>query len=168
MDSNQLYLFKNRRFLPIFIVQFCGCLNDSIIKNALIILITFKIAQSLTIAPYMLVMLANVLFIAPFVLFASLAGQIADRYERTIIVRIIKSTEIGIILLSAYGFYSVNLVVLFVALTLMGIHSTFFGPIKYSVLPDQLKKNENYLYPYFTAIWAKGTTRRTGKRGAYE
>ena len=87
-------------------------------------------------------MLANVLFIAPFVLFASLAGQIADRYERTIIVKIIKSTEIGIILLSAYGFYNVNLVILFVALTLMGIHSTFFGPIKYSVLPDQLKKQE--------------------------
>jgi len=142
MDSNQLYLFKDRRFLPIFIVQFCGCLNDSVLKNALIILITFKIANSLTIAPYMLVMLANVLFIAPFVLFASLAGQIADRYERTIIVKIIKSAEIGIVFLSAYGFYSVNLVVLFVALTLMGIHSTFFGPIKYSVLPDQLKKQE--------------------------
>lgn len=142
MDSNQLYLFKNRRFLPIFIVQFCGCLNDSILKNALIILITFKIAGSLTIAPYMLVMLANVLFIAPFVLFASLAGQIADRYERTIIVQLIKFIEIGIVCLSAYGFYSVNLVILFIALTLMGIHSTFFGPIKYSVLPDQLKKQE--------------------------
>jgi acyl-[acyl-carrier-protein]-phospholipid O-acyltransferase/long-chain-fatty-acid--[acyl-carrier-protein] ligase len=105
MDSNQLYLFKDRRFLPIFIVQFCGCLNDSVLKNALIILITFKIANSLTIAPYMLVMLANVLFIAPFVLFASLAGQIADRYERTIIVKIIKSAEIGIVFLSAYGFF---------------------------------------------------------------
>ena len=142
MESNQLYLFKDKRFLPIFIVQFCGCLNDSIIKNALIILITFKIAESLSVAPYMLVMLANVLFIAPFVLFASLAGQVADRYERSKIVKIIKSIEIGIILLSAYGFYNTNLIILFVALTLMGIHSTFFGPIKYSVLPDQLKKEE--------------------------
>ena len=142
MGSNQLYLFKDKRFLPIFIVQFCGCLNDSIIKNALIILITFKIAESLSVAPYMLVMLANVLFISPFVLFASLAGQIADRYERSKIVKIIKSIEIGIILLSAYGFYNVNLVILFISLTMMGIHSTFFGPIKYSVLPDQLKKEE--------------------------
>ena len=142
MGSNQLYLFKDKRFLPIFIVQFCGCLNDSIIKNALIILITFKIAESLSIAPYMLVMLANVLFIAPFVLFASLAGQVADRYERSKIVKIIKSIEVGIILLSTYGFYNENLIILFVALTLMGIHSTFFGPIKYSVLPDQLKKEE--------------------------
>jgi acyl-[acyl-carrier-protein]-phospholipid O-acyltransferase/long-chain-fatty-acid--[acyl-carrier-protein] ligase len=142
MDSNQNYLFKDKRFLPIFIVQFCGCLNDSILKNALIILITFKLASSLTVAPYMLVMLANVALVAPFILFASLAGQIADRYERSIVVKVIKCAEVGIILLSAYGFYLTNLAILFTSLALMGIHSTFFGPVKYSVLPDQLKKEE--------------------------
>ncbi len=142
MDSNQLYLFKDRRFLPIFIIQFCGCLSDSILKNALITLITFKLAESLKVAPYTLVMLANVLFIAPFVLFASLAGQIADRYERSNLVKIIKSLEVVIVFISAYGFYNINLTILFFALTLMGVHSTFFGPIKYSVLPDQLKKGE--------------------------
>jgi acyl-[acyl-carrier-protein]-phospholipid O-acyltransferase/long-chain-fatty-acid--[acyl-carrier-protein] ligase len=142
MGSNQLYFFKDKRFLPIFIVQFCGCLNDNILKNALIILITFKISENLSVPPYILVMLANVLFISPFVIFASLAGQIADRYERSKIVRIIKFLEIAIILLSAYGFYNENLIILFFALTVMGIHSTFFGPIKYSVLPDHLKKEE--------------------------
>ncbi len=142
MDSNQSYLLKDRRFLPIFIVQSCGALNDSILKNALIILVTFKLALTVDTAPYILVMLANVLFITPFILFASLAGQIADRYERTILVKIIKFIEIIIALISAYGFYYNNLIILFSALTLMGIHSTFFGPIKYSVLPDQLKKNE--------------------------
>lgn len=142
MDSNQFYLFKDRRFLPIFLVQFCGCLNDGILKNALIILITFKLAGDVTVAPYILVMLANVIFIAPFIFFASLAGQIADRYERSTIVKIIKAIEIGIVLLSSYGFYINNLYILFTCIALMGIHSTFFGPIKYSVLPDKLKKNE--------------------------
>lgn len=142
MDSNQFYLFKDRRFLPIFLVQFCGCLNDGILKNALIILITFKLAGDVTVSPYILVMLANVIFIAPFIFFASLAGQIADRYERSTIVKIIKAIEIGIVLLSSYGFYINNLYILFTCIALMGIHSTFFGPIKYSVLPDKLKKNE--------------------------
>ncbi|RTK92185.1 MAG: acyl-[ACP]--phospholipid O-acyltransferase [Rickettsiales bacterium] len=142
MASNQLYLFKDKRFLPIFLVQFCGCLNDSILKNALIILITFKLANDLDTPVYLLIMLANIIFILPFVLFASLAGQVADRYERTVIVKIIKAAEIGIILLSAYGFYITSLPVLFFCLALMGIHSTFFGPIKYSVLPDQMHKDE--------------------------
>ena len=65
MVSNQFYLFKDRRFLPIFLVQFLGCLNDGILKNALIILVTFKLANELTIEPYILVMLANTIFIAP-------------------------------------------------------------------------------------------------------
>jgi len=142
MESNQLYLFKDRRFLPIFIVQFCGCLNDSILKNALIILVTFKLANELLLPSYVLVMLANVIFIMPFVFLASLAGQIADRYERSTIVKIIKFIEIGIVAISVYGFYNTNLVVLFSCIAFMGIHSTFFGPIKYSVLPDKLRKDE--------------------------
>ncbi len=142
MNSNQFYLFKDRRFLPIFLVQFCGCLNDNILKNALIILVTFKLAKDLATPEYVLIMLANVIFILPFVLFASLAGQIADRYERTTIVKIIKFTEIGITLAAIYGFYTTNLVILFMCIGFMGIHSTFFGPIKYSVLPDHMKKEE--------------------------
>lgn len=142
MKSNQFYLFKDKRFLPIFIVQFCGCLNDSILKNALIILITFKLANELTIPSYILVMMANTVFILPFVLLASLAGQIADKYERSTIVKIIKIIEIGIVCASIYGFYNTNLFVLFSCIAAMGVHSTFFGPIKYSVLPDQLNKNE--------------------------
>ena len=101
MSSNQLYLFKDKRFLPIFIVQFCGCLNDSIIKNALIILITFKLASTLSIEPYILVMLANISFVAPFILFASLAGQLADKFERTNLAKIIKGAEIIIIAIIA-------------------------------------------------------------------
>lgn len=142
MDSNQFYLFKDRRFLPIFLVQFCGCLNDGILKNALIILITFKLVGELTVPPYILIMFANILFIAPFILCASIAGQVADRYERSIVVKIIKAIEIVLVLLSSYGFYSGNLYILFVCIFLLGMHSAFFGPIKYSVLPDKLKKEE--------------------------
>lgn len=142
MDPNQLYLFKDKRFLPIFIVQFCGCLNDGIIKNSLIILITYKLSNILGQSSYSLVLLANTLFVIPFVIFASLAGQIADRYERSTIVKIIKLLEIFIVLFAVYGFTNNNLVILFLCVASMGIHSTFFGPIKYSVLPDHLKKNE--------------------------
>ncbi|MGI4775976.1 MAG: MFS transporter, partial [Janthinobacterium lividum] len=139
---SKLYLFKDKRFLPIFIVQFCGCLNDSIIKNALIILVTFKLANILGTSSQFLVLLANALFILPFVLFASLAGQIADKYEKSLLVKIIKISEIAIVLFAAYGFLCNNLIILFSCVALMGVHSTFFGPIKYSVLPDHLKKQE--------------------------
>lgn len=142
MISNQTYLFKDRRFLPIFLVQFLGCLNDSILKNALIILVTYKISHELSYSAYLLVMLANIIFIAPFLIFASLAGQIADKYERANLVKIIKFAELGIISLSIYGFYHTDLFILFSCIGLMGVHSAFFGPIKYSVLPDHMKKDE--------------------------
>lgn len=142
METNQLYLFKDRRFLPIFLVQLFGCLNDSILKNALIILITYKISHELSSSIYFLIMLANVIFILPFVVFASIAGQVADKYERSSIVKIIKFAELAIVLIAAYGFYHNNLLILFLSIGLMGTHSSFFGPIKYSVLPDHMKKYE--------------------------
>ncbi|NRB10686.1 MAG: acyl-[ACP]--phospholipid O-acyltransferase [Rickettsiaceae bacterium] len=142
MESNQLYLFRDQRFLPIFIVQFCGALNDSILKSALIILIAFKLSTALSISAQYLILLANALFIMPFFVFASIAGQLADRYERSTLVKIIKLVEILIVAITIYGFINVNLIILFICLTLMGIHSTFFGPIKYSVLPDKLRQDE--------------------------
>lgn len=142
MKTNQLYLFKDRRFLPLFIIQFCGAFNDCILKNALIMLITFKLANSLTASPQMLVFFANVIFILPFVIFASLSGQLADKYERQTLIRIIKIIEVFIVMLSMYGFYHENLPILFTSIALMGIHSTFFGPIKFSAIPDHLKKEE--------------------------
>ncbi len=140
--TGQSYLFRDRRFLPIFLVQLFGCLNDSILKNSLIILITFKLANEIETEAHTLVMLANMCFIAPFFLFASLAGQIADKFERSHIAKIVKIFEIGIVLFSIYAFKQNNLNLLFLSITLLGIHSTFFGPIKYSVLPDKLRKNE--------------------------
>lgn len=142
MASDQLYLFKDRRFLPLFIVQFCGCLNDSILKNALIILVTYKLASTLDHPATTLVLLANIIFTMPFALFASIAGQLSDKYERATLVKIIKASEIAIVFFAIYGFAHENLWVLFTSIGLMGTHSTFFGPLKYSMLPDQLHKNE--------------------------
>jgi len=142
MKSNRLYLFKDMRFLPIFIVQFCGCLNDSILKNAIIILITYKLSTQLVDSTQLLVLVANAIFVLPFAIFASIAGQVADKYERSTIVKIIKLFELAIILFAVYGFINNNLVILFLSIFFMGVHSTFFGPIKYSVLPDHLQRNE--------------------------
>jgi len=123
-------------------VQFCGCLNDSILKNALIILITYKLSSKLGQSSQTLVLFANTIFTLPFILFASIAGQLADKYERTTIVKIIKLFEVIIVIFASFGFLHENITILFLCICLMGIHSTFFGPIKYSVLPDHLHKNE--------------------------
>ena len=142
MESNRLYLFRDIRFLPIFIIQFCGCFNDSVLKNALIILVTYQLSAQLSISAPILVLFANAIFVLPFVIFASIAGQISDKYERSSVVKIIKLFEIIIILFAIYGFIHTSLVILFLSILFMGIHSTFFGPIKYSVLPDHLNKSE--------------------------
>lgn len=142
MYLNQFQLLKDRRFLPIFIAQFCGCLNDSIIKSAVIILVTFKLSYVSEASSQNLVLLANALITLPFIIFASLAGQLADRFERSLLVKIIKLCEVIIIILAIYGFTSDGLLIPYICIGLLGIHSTFFGPIKYSVLPDHLEKHE--------------------------
>ncbi|MFY9589981.1 acyl-[ACP]--phospholipid O-acyltransferase [Rickettsia endosymbiont of Halotydeus destructor] len=142
MKSDKLYLFRDKRFLPNFIVQFCGCLNDNILKNALIILITYGLSNHLSEYSNILVLVANTIFVLPFIIFASIAGQVADKYERSYLVKIIKSCEIAIIGLAIYGFLHNSLLLLLLSICFMGIHSTFFGPIKYSVLPDHLNKDE--------------------------
>lgn len=142
MGIGKSCLFKDIRFLPIFLVQLCGCLNDCILKNALIIFITYKLSNEIDQSAHLLVLLTNTLFIVPFILFASLSGQVADRFERSTIVKIIKFVEIFIIAFAIYGFVHNNLIILMSSVAMMGIHSTFFGAIKYSVLPDHLHKNE--------------------------
>ncbi len=142
MSASKLYLFKDRRFLPLFITQFCGCFNDNILKNAFIILIAYKLVNSSTISPSIMILMANAVFITPFVIFSGIAGQIADKFERARLVQIIKIAELGITLFAAYGFYISSISMLYIAVFLMGTHSTFFGPLKYSILPDHLEKDE--------------------------
>jgi acyl-[acyl-carrier-protein]-phospholipid O-acyltransferase/long-chain-fatty-acid--[acyl-carrier-protein] ligase len=142
MTASQIYLFKDKRFLPLFIVQFCGCFNDNVLKNALIILITYKLSGLTAYSTPIMLLMANAIFITPFIIFSGISGQLADKFERSTLVQLIKLAEVAIVCLAAYGFFHTDLVILYLSIGLMGMHSTFFGPLKYSILPDHLTKDE--------------------------
>lgn len=134
-------MFLTKRFFPLFTVQFLGALNDNVFKNALVILLAFKLAK----APAeigMLITLAAGIFILPFFLFSATAGRIADSYDKTWLIRKIKLAEILIMLLGALAFLTQSLPFLFAVLFLMGLQSAFFGPIKYAILPEHLPSNQ--------------------------
>jgi acyl-[acyl-carrier-protein]-phospholipid O-acyltransferase/long-chain-fatty-acid--[acyl-carrier-protein] ligase len=139
---NQVHLLKSKRFLPLFITQFLGAFNDNVFKNAFLIWFTYDVAQKLNMDAQIMVTVASGLFILPFFLFSALAGQLADKYEKSKLVQIIKIAEILIMVFSCIGFYFENIRLLLALIFLMGVHSTFFGPIKYSLLPEHLKDNE--------------------------
>lgn len=138
--SRQLLL--SRRFLPMFCTQFLGAFNDNVFKQSLILLLTFAAAHQLSLSLSLLNNLAALLFILPYFLFSSTAGQLADKYDRAWLTRWIKILEITIMLLATVGFLLHAFWLLFVALFLMGTHSTFFGPIKYAYLPQALHTDE--------------------------
>ncbi len=141
-EPNQFDLLKQRRFGPFFGVQFLGAFNDNVYKNALVIMLTFQAASMTTMSSGLLVNLCAGLFILPFFLFSATAGQLADKYEKARITRLVKVFEIVIMVLAALGFYWMNLTLLLVALFMMGMHSTMFGPVKYAYLPQHLTKDE--------------------------
>ena len=132
-------LLKQKRFAPYFLTQFLGAFNDNIFKNALVILLTFKIVSEHS---GILVNLAAIVFILPFFLFSPLAGQIADKYEKSALIRKIKWLEIAIMGAGVFGLALNSIAVLMFVLFLMGTQSAFFGPIKYSILPQHLRKDE--------------------------
>ena len=140
--SNQFQLFKRRRFSAMFFTQFLGAFNDNIFKQALILVLTYTAASQLGVEVSILNNLAAMLFILPYFLFSALAGQIADKYEKSKLTQFIKVLELVIMAIAAVGFVFEWYALLFVALFLMGTHSTFFGPIKYAYLPQAMKEDE--------------------------
>jgi 1-acyl-sn-glycerol-3-phosphate acyltransferase len=138
---NQYDLLRQRRFAPFFWTQFLGAGNDNIYKNALILFVAYQAATS-TLDANTLVNLAAGLFILPFVVLSASAGQLADKYEKSRLIRYIKLFEIGIMIVGTLGFWWQNLTLLFLALLLMGVHSTVFGPVKYAILPQHLRIEE--------------------------
>jgi acyl-[acyl-carrier-protein]-phospholipid O-acyltransferase/long-chain-fatty-acid--[acyl-carrier-protein] ligase len=142
MADNQFHLLTSRRFLPLFVTQFLGAFNDNVFKNALVILITFRTAQDAAMDAQLLVTLAAGLFVLPFFLFSATAGQLADKFEKSRLVRIIKLVEIGLMVAAAVGFFIESVPFLLTLLFLMGTQSTFFGPLKYGILPDHLRDDE--------------------------
>ena len=139
---NQFDLLRQRRFGPFFWTQFLGAGNDNVYKNALVIFVAFQAAAQAGLDANTLVNLAAGIFILPFVLLSATAGQLADKYEKSRLIRYIKVFEIAIMVVGAIGFWRQNLLLLFLALALMGVHSTIFGPVKYSILPQSLKPDE--------------------------
>lgn len=131
-----------RRFLPIFLTQFLGAFNDNLFKSALVTLITFSLAEEYGVNAQILITVIAGLFILPFFAFSSLAGQIADKYEKSFLIRIIKIVEIILMCLTAAAFIYVQLWWLIILLFCMGAQSTFFGPLKFSILPQLLDKEE--------------------------
>ncbi len=140
--SSQFSLFKTRRFVPLFLVQILGAFNDNIFKNALIILLTYRAADVSNLDNSLLVTIAGGLFIMPFFLFSSIAGEIADKCEKSGLVRKIKLAEILIMTAGSAAFYTGELWFLMAVLFLMGTQSTFFGPLKYGLLPEHLEEHE--------------------------
>lgn len=132
-------LLKQRRFAPYFLTQFLGAFNDNVFKNALVILLTYKIVSDHS---SILVNLAAVIFILPFFLFSPLSGQLADKYEKSRLIRGIKWIEIFIMTLGVIGLWLNSIPALLGVLFLMGTQSAFFGPIKYSILPQHLSRDE--------------------------
>ncbi|ERE03364.1 MFS transporter [Pseudogulbenkiania ferrooxidans] len=134
--------FATRRFLPLFGTQFLGAFNDNMLKTAIVVLISFHGLEMMGMPPQQLVNLAAGIFILPFFLFSASAGKLTERYDKARIARMIKLAEIVIMLVAGAGFLLKSAAILLSALFLMGVHSAFFGPLKYSVLPQYLKEHE--------------------------
>ena len=141
-DSSQFSLLGQRRFGPFFATQFLGALNDNIFRNGLVILVTFQGVRVAGMNHSQLANVAGALFILPFFLFSATAGQLADKYEKSMLMRRIKLLEIALMLIAALAFVTESYSVLLLVLFLMGCQSTLFGPVKYAYLPQQLATEE--------------------------
>lgn len=139
---SQLGLVASSRFLPLLLSQGLGALNDNIFRNALIILVTYRITESSPLPPAQLAAVAMALFILPYFLFSALAGQISDRCEKSVVIRHLKLAEIVITVLAAAAFSQGNAIMLLAVLFLLGTQSAFFSPVKFAILPQHLEERE--------------------------
>jgi len=144
------HLIRTRRFLPLFVTQLLGAFNDNLFKNAMVLYVVYSVYHSEA-QEARFSAIASAIFIIPFFLLSALAGQLADMRDKAKIIRIIKTCEIGIMLVGGAGLFlawkgiALNLAaipLMLLALFAMGVHSTFFGPIKYAILPQHLRDGE--------------------------
>lgn len=140
--KNQFPLLTTSRFLPLFLTQFLGAFNDNFFKSALMMFITFRLADESGSDPRVMVNVAAGAFVLPFFFFAAPAGDLADRCDRAFLMRQVKLAEIFIMVGAAVGFYLGNIWLLIAVLFLMGAQSAFFSPAKYSILPQHLAQDE--------------------------
>ena len=142
---NQFTLLKQRRFAPFFWTQFSGAANDNLFKFAFTVMVTYQLSVS-WLPPALAGLVIGALFILPFLLFSATSGQLTDKFEKTRVIRFVKSLEVVIMLVVAAGFMSNNVnlqvPVLLLCIFLMGLHSTLFGPVKFAYLPQALSERE--------------------------
>ena len=141
MIQNVTHLLRSRRFLPLFSTQFLGAFNDSLFKQAVVLFVTYQLFSDPA-KEFQFSAIAQALFILPFFLFSALSGQLADDHDKSRLIRIIKLAEIGIMICGGAGLMLANIPLMLAAVFAMGVHSTFFGPIKYAILPQHLNKDE--------------------------
>lgn len=148
--TTQTHLIHSRRFLPLFVTQLLNAFNDNLFKNAMVLFVVYSVYNSEE-AEAQFSALASGIFILPFFLLSALAGQLADMRDKARIIRIVKACEIGIMLVGGAGLvlawkgtavHALAIPLMLLALFAMGVHSTFFGPIKYAILPQHLHKDE--------------------------
>jgi len=139
--QNIAHLLRSRRFVPLFATQFLGAFNDSLFKQAVVLFVTYQLYSDPR-KEFQFSAIAQGLFILPFFLFSALSGQLADDHDKARLIRIIKLAEIGIMTLGGAGILLASIPLMLAAVFAMGIHSTFFGPIKYAILPQHLTRDE--------------------------
>jgi acyl-[acyl-carrier-protein]-phospholipid O-acyltransferase / long-chain-fatty-acid--[acyl-carrier-protein] ligase len=142
MTTEFRQLLPARKFLPLLLSQFLGAFNDNFFKNALVVMITYKLIRTGNFSTDIMVTIASGLFVLPFFLFSALAGELADKFEKASLIKIIKFFEILIAILAAYGFIVGNIITLMLALFLLAVQFAMFGPVKYSFLPERLALDE--------------------------
>ncbi len=139
--QNVTHLLRARRFLPLFTTQFLGAFNDSLFKQAVVLFVIYQLLKDPT-KEFVFTAIAQGLFILPFFVLSALSGQLADDHDKARLIRIIKLAEIGIMIVGGAGIILASKVLMLAAVFAMGVHSTFFGPIKYAILPQHLQKDE--------------------------
>ncbi|NML29692.1 MFS transporter [Paraburkholderia antibiotica] len=139
---SQFRLLSQRRFAPFFWTQFLGAMNDNVFKIGFTSLVTYQAARFSGVDPKTAAFLISAIFILPFVLLSATSGQIADKYDKALLTRLVKTFEIGVMLIGGAGFWLHSAPLLYLCTFLMGVHSTVFGPVKYSYLPQHLSKDE--------------------------
>jgi 1-acyl-sn-glycerol-3-phosphate acyltransferase len=139
--SGQFELLKQKRFAPFFWTQFIGAANDNLFKFAFTVMVTYQLSIS-WLKPEQAGLVIGALFILPFLLFSATSGQLADKYDKRLLILFIKWLEIGIMILAGWGFIQANVAVLLACTFLMGLHSTLFGPVKFAYLPQHLNERE--------------------------
>jgi MFS family permease len=140
--ESQFRLLGQRRFAPFFWTQFLGAMNDNVFKIGFTSLVTYQAARFSGVDPKTAAFLISAIFILPFVLLSATSGQIADKYDKAMLTRFVKSFEIVVMLIGGAGFWLHSAPLLYLCTFLMGVHSTVFGPVKYSYLPQHLSKAE--------------------------